>query len=172
MRVRQAIGALFQVLVVMACFSLAGLLIFLEYFPFIRFQLADLLLHDPSFFRLAGCVLLATAFLLYGSWKAVNRSRILHVKMGETKVAVGGRLLKNMLAKYMEQSFPGRFALCKITAGEGNKWEIHLRALPNSPPVDEEFLLKLEQEFSQFLSKRLGYTGEFYLRLETISELK
>jgi len=92
MRVRQAVGALLQVLVVLLLFSLSGLLIFLEQFPLLRFQLADLLLNDPASFRLAGCVILFSAFVFFACWKSLDQKRVLHVKMGEAKITLGSRL--------------------------------------------------------------------------------
>ena len=166
MRLKQAVGALLQLLVVMLLFSVSAFFIFLSHFPYLRFEMAEMLLHDPEKFRFYGFVLLSCALLLTLCWKASSQYRTIRLKMGNTKVSLGGRLLKGTLAKHMNQMFPNRFSLSKLSSEDGKKLEIHLKALPSSPPIDEEMLLKIEEEFSKFLARQLGYTGEFYLRVE------
>lgn len=166
MQIKQAVGSLLQLLVVLLFFSVSAFLIFLEKFPHLRYQIVETLLQDPIACRKVGVVLFFTTCLIYASWRAIHQRKTVHLKMGQTKITLGNRLLKTTLSKYMDQLFPGRFSLVKIDSQDGKKIEIHLRAIPGSLPIDEKLLLKMEQEFSSFLSERLGYTGEFFLRLE------
>lgn len=130
-----------------------------------RLTLEQLLVSDTSLFAKIGIGITCFGVLLLVGFYILNKKNYLTFKINGSRILIDEAIIQDYLKQYWREVFPHHDIYSEVVFHFPQKLEI----VAQLPKMNEEekthLLLRMQNELSVLLARKLGYEKEFFLTI-------
>lgn len=130
-----------------------------------RLALESLLISDTPIFARIGVTITFFGILLLVGFYVLNRKKYLTLKMNGSKILIDEAVIRDYLSHYWKEVFPYHEIFSEVVLHFPQKIEIIAQLPAMSGEEREHLLLRMQNELSVLLARKLGYEKEFFLTI-------
>ncbi len=130
-----------------------------------RLALETLLMNDTPLFTHIGIGITSLGVFLLVGFYLLNKKKYLTFKMNGSRILIDEAIIQDYLKQYWKETFPHYEIHSEVVFHYPQKLEI----IAQLPKMEEEekqhLLLRMQNELSVLLARKLGYEKEFFLTI-------
>lgn len=130
-----------------------------------RLALEQILVNEAAMLAKIGLVITFFGVLLLVGFYVLNRKKYITLRMNGSKTLIDEAIIRDYLSQYWKEVFPHHDIYSEVVLHFPQKLEI-IAQLPSMREEDKEhLLLRIQNELSVLLARKLGYEKEFFLTI-------
>lgn len=165
MRTANVFMSALHLLIIFLIFGIGSFFVTLYFYPNILLYFINLLISQPQLILKVGAFSLLLALTLVIVFYMINKKQYLKFIMEKHQIHIDSNLIRALVEKYLETSYPDTKNKLEICILPKDKLEII--ATVDSLDVQKDLLSELEKKIGKLLSKHLNYEKDFVFTLKS-----